>query len=1021
MAGEHDLQVQVRTVRRALVLSLAIALGGCNRSPGQVSVVFSFVEGEPDHPELLWAHLHAEAVPEATATSTGAVGINLGGTVVKLVPGKDFTFSVKNGPRRVVFAELRDGPDPLATRVLYYGRSEPFDLEAGESITVRTELDLVRPPAFQDPPLVVRGASMGTTSNPTVEVEVHVVSVRPITVEIANDAEFTKGRSDPRGRRSSSCGPGCILIEHNLDADLCGSMSCPDGPRTIYARATSIDGYASGVASIGVELDQTPPSIVPGSVHIALTRAPVTSTSDWVERTKDLLMPTISAVRAGTMVHVAFALSEDVETPTVATSRPDVIHFHLVSRMQNAFTYAFELDDRPHGQGAYEVRVVAVDRAGNMLDDAIPLPLPGLVVDTLPPPPGRTFAAGFIVLDRAPWGRFDSAVPVYHVRGRDGAIEPGATAIAFLDPLVATSTGGFVGREITRATANERGAFDMPFDQDHDSVYLLVIDGAGNMDANVGFDGVIRAEPIIEGVWHASPAFRGAAAPPHKVHLVNPAMPTLNPPTDATVEVEPPELPPLAAPDGMSISSEGARTLLRLTHGLVPSPMRAAMVYVPARGGIFTYAWTDGSAMPPAAQYEWTRQGWATAPNVTALPLPGRESMALDRRGRVVAVVGYPTMTWVWNGTIWQSLAPGPDPANSVGLLAYDAVRGETVFHAVGSTWTWDGARWTMRSSSASGDDHTLGMVYDPDLRAVVRASDDGTYAWDGARWNLIGGTFPASNPPNAFAMAYDERRRVIVAFDGLERSTYEWDGSTWRTSAAIGAPTARFAFGFAYDPSRREVILFGGALPNGSSDPIESNDTYAYDGRRWLRLDPLAGPSPRIGQGMAADDNGRITMFGGRRDAQSSPSRETWIYEAGTWRQLAITATAPPGRSFFGMAYDSARMRTVLFGGSPELGALFSSADLDRDTWEFDGLTWTRTATLGPPGRIGAPLTYDPIRRRTLVYGGGYAPLLQDLWAWDGSAWSAIPQARAGRGRRPRGSSSSTRSPAGTSTRAGP
>src|SRR5262249_9672990 len=53
--------------------------------------------------------------------------------------------------------------------------------------------------------------------------------------------------------------------------------------------------------------------------------------------------------------------------------------------------------------------------------------------------------------------------------------------------------------------------------------------------------------------------------------------------------------------------------------------------------------------------------------------------------------------------------------------------------------------------------------------------------------------------------------------------------------------------------------------------------------------------------------------------------------------------AQSPSPRLGHQMAYDAARHRTILFGGRDRLGAEF------RDTWSYDGTTWTLLADSTP------------------------------------------------------------------------
>ncbi len=115
------------------------------------------------------------------------------------------------------------------------------------------------------------------------------------------------------------------------------------------------------------------------------------------------------------------------------------------------------------------------------------------------------------------------------------------------------------------------------------------------------------------------------------------------------------------------------------------------------------------------------------------------------------------------------------------------------------------------------------------------------------------------------------------------------------------------------------------------------------------------------------------------------------------TWTQVA--STGPQGRYLHEMAYDSGRNRTVLFGGSGNIGLL-------GDTWEWNGATaaWTLVASTGPQSRWQHAMAYDSGRNRTGVCGGDIGTgisYLGDTWEWNGAtaAWTLVastgPQSR--------------------------
>jgi hypothetical protein len=64
-------------------------------------------------------------------------------------------------------------------------------------------------------------------------------------------------------------------------------------------------------------------------------------------------------------------------------------------------------------------------------------------------------------------------------------------------------------------------------------------------------------------------------------------------------------------------------------------------------------------------------------------------------------------------------------------------------------------------------------------------------------------------------------------------------------------------------------------------------------------------------------------------------------------------------------MVYDPARAVSVLFGGRTPNGTY------PTDTWEYDGRSWRRIATIRPAGRIGHVMVMDTVRNREVLYGG--------------------------------------------------
>src|SRR5581483_10845525 len=103
------------------------------------------------------------------------------------------------------------------------------------------------------------------------------------------------------------------------------------------------------------------------------------------------------------------------------------------------------------------------------------------------------------------------------------------------------------------------------------------------------------------------------------------------------------------------------------------------------------------------------------------------------------------------------------------------------------------------------------------------------------------------------------------------------------------------------------------------------------------------------------------------------------------TWSKLS-TPNSPSARSGSAMTYDPISKKIVLFGG-------FSASGYLNDTWTFDGKTWTKQSTpTAPPSRTASTMPFDRVARQVVMFGGynGHN-YLGDTWTWDGatSTWS--------------------------------
>ena len=109
-------------------------------------------------------------------------------------------------------------------------------------------------------------------------------------------------------------------------------------------------------------------------------------------------------------------------------------------------------------------------------------------------------------------------------------------------------------------------------------------------------------------------------------------------------------------------------------------------------------------------------------------------------------------------------------------------------------------------------------------------------------------------------------------------------------------------------------------------------------------------------------------------------------VLPAQDWSLRTLPAN-PAAATFPRMVYDVQRNRCVEFGGwNAPFGTIVFA-----DTWEYDGITWTlRTPATVPDERDSHSMAYDSARGRTVMFGGWdfNFVLLGQTWEWDGTDW---------------------------------
>lgn len=243
------------------------------------------------------------------------------------------------------------------------------------------------------------------------------------------------------------------------------------------------------------------------------------------------------------------------------------------------------------------------------------------------------------------------------------------------------------------------------------------------------------------------------------------------------------------------------------------------------------------------AQDTWTR-----VVHTAKLPVNSIGPMVYDSHRKVVVLFDSRLReTWEWDGVGWKKRTHATTPP-SLGspAIAYDQNRKVTVMFGDSrnrDTWEWNGTDWRLAGMASQGRRDTA-MAYDGVKKVIVRfGGNDGspvndTWSWDGTTWKLVALAGP---PPRVrHRMVWDSVNRRVVMFGGMVKGTsnprtWEWDGSLWHERRTQVHPSNAW-MAFAFHPGIAKTMMAGGGFKSGQ--------LFGYDGRQWLRHQPIGSIS---------------------------------------------------------------------------------------------------------------------------------------------------------------------------------
>jgi hypothetical protein len=279
------------------------------------------------------------------------------------------------------------------------------------------------------------------------------------------------------------------------------------------------------------------------------------------------------------------------------------------------------------------------------------------------------------------------------------------------------------------------------------------------------------------------------------------------------------------------------------------------------------------------------------------------------------------------------------------------------------------------------------------------------TWTWDGSVWKEV-----ATNAPPVFGVpaAYDGATQTfdVLWYPGCADgpTTSEWNGQSWEGPGGDeGVPESEQTAwpsddgAMAYDPSTQTMVLWSPSPPfeqsTTSTTTPTGSTTWSWDGTTWSQLSPSVSPPPSVGDAkdvqMVYDTStSQILLYGDH-------SQALWAWSGSDWSELYGTGAGPTPRVGSSLVYDSALGEALLFGGDTVTGYTSPSSGRGEnytlgaplnDLWAWNGTAWQQQHPANsPPARFYAQMAFDASSSQVVLFGGAVNDTadIADTWVY--------------------------------------
>ncbi|HLF07163.1 MAG TPA: kelch repeat-containing protein [Thermoplasmata archaeon] len=255
--------------------------------------------------------------------------------------------------------------------------------------------------------------------------------------------------------------------------------------------------------------------------------------------------------------------------------------------------------------------------------------------------------------------------------------------------------------------------------------------------------------------------------------------------------------------------------------------------------------------------------------------------------------------------------------------------------------------------------------------------------------------------PPDG---AHDVARNATITVRFNSQMDPNWTARAFRIEPAVAGGKAwvigsvlYFTHTSIFQGDTRYRVTLSWTAQDGEGTALGRDHVFGFTtaGDRWptwLNITTPGSPDGRHATALSYDEgSGKVVLFGGAQTGIHCPIilSDTWTFEAETRRWTeSHPPFSPTPRNGHAMVYDPVTKRTVMFGGFRYCGWQGPSRNsADNETWAFDAATdrWENlTGGLAPSPRFGHSLVALGDEGKLLLFGGaGYPRRFNDLWVY--------------------------------------